>query len=757
MKRILSICFACCLILSVFFSFGIVANAAALEKTVGGSIAKISYNQSGTTEEITITTTKTGILRQFVLAPNSDCKNYRLGFEIKDAEINKNGSFDINRGSVVQIRYALVKDPKSVSIVIETTQKPQYTITPTSDGKALVVKLTGTAASTPAATPTPSPVATPKPSSTPIPTPSSTPTPSATPKPSTTPVPAVNTNTGSGSATKSGALSMSVQNDTCILKFEGINLSQPNGTGKTPVIELRESEKFLLVQIPGNETRLVGGVISGNTIIHGILVNYNQSLNATLVRIAWKQPFTYSHEISEGSSVLKIKSIGTTGSSGGSTSTPAATPTPTPPPVASATPTPTPTPTSTTDPNRGGTTRDPNATVSFANDAVTINTPVTSGYKIYRLGNPSRIVIEVPAILTPSEKTMSSGALYQKATVSKLTDTSSRIELASSGMPQWTVSESSGKLTIKLNMVGITNVEGGDNDGQVALRIKGANIVSKYRQYASSILTENNVSQSSYAFMLPTSITTLGEGSVDIGDSLVKSVTTLSTGQSAFLLLNKNNPSQEFKIVESSSTDELLIVATSSGSNTGSQTVNSKKLVVLDPGHGGYDPGGDVGTYYEKNYNLDISLRVEAILKQKGVNVMMTRRTDVFVELMERANIANNNNAALFVSIHNNKMPNPATKGSMALYYPTSYKGKEYAKIFLDNLTKMGMGGMGAAGLSARGDLVVLKHTKMPAVLVEVACMTNSGDLGLLNTDSFIQQAAENIANSIIQIVNTMN
>ncbi len=755
MKRILSICFVCCLILSVLLSFGIVANAAALEKTVGGSIAKISYNQSGTTEEITIYTSKTGILRQFVLAPNSDCKNYRLGFEIKDAEISKNGSFDINRGSVVQIRYALVKDPKSVSVVIETTQKPQYTITPTADGKALVVKLAGTASAAPSATPTPS--STPKPSSTPTPAPSSTTAPSATPKPSTTPVPAVDSNSGSTSTTKSGALSMSVENDTCVLKFEGINLTQANGTGKTPIIEMRESEKYLLVQIPGNETRLVNGVISGNGIIHGILVNYNQSLNATLVRIAWKQPLTYTHEVSNGSSVLKIKSIGTTGSTGGSASTPAATPSPTPPPVASATPTPTPTPTSSSEPNRGGTTRDPNATVSFAADTITISTPVTNGYKIYRLGNPSRIVIEVPAVIAPTEKTMSSGALYQKATVTKLTDTSSKIELTSSGMPQWSVSESSGKLTVKLNMVGITNVEGGNNDGQVALRIKGANIVSKYRQYASNILTENNITQGSYAFMLPTTITTLGEGSVDIGDQLVKSVTTLSTGQSSFLLLNKQNPSQEFKIVESTNADELLVVAANSGSGTTNQTVSSKKLVVLDPGHGGFDPGGTVGAYYEKTYNLDIALRVEAILKQRGVNVMMTRRTDVFVDLNDRAKIANDNNAALFVSIHNNIMPSSSTKGSMALYYPTSYKGKDYARIFLNNLTKLGMGGMGSAGLSARGDLVVLKQTKMPAVLIEVACMSNSDDLRLLNTDSFIQQVSENIANSIIEVVNSMN
>ena len=139
-----------------------------------------------------------------------------------------------------------------------------------------------------------------------------------------------------------------------------------------------------------------------------------------------------------------------------------------------------------------------------------------------------------------------------------------------------------------------------------------------------------------------------------------------------------------------------------------------KKLVVLDPGHGGSDPGGTVGTYYEKDYNLDIAMKCMEILKSKGVNVESTRTTDVFVSLDDRAEYANKRNAALFVSIHNNIMPD-GYKGSMALYYPTSYNGKAYANIILNNLVKdLGTGNI---GLKANGNLVVVRKTKMPAVL----------------------------------------
>ena len=95
-------------------------------------------------------------------------------------------------------------------------------------------------------------------------------------------------------------------------------------------------------------------------------------------------------------------------------------------------------------------------------------------------------------------------------------------------------------------------------------------------------------------------------------------------------------------------------------------------------------------------------------------------------------------------------------KGSMAFYYPTSYRGKAYAKIILDNLyNKLNMGAMGSNGLKG-ADFVVLRKTKMPAVLVEVACMSHPEDLNLLRNETFRQRVAENLADSIIQILNQM-
>jgi len=92
----------------------------------------------------------------------------------------------------------------------------------------------------------------------------------------------------------------------------------------------------------------------------------------------------------------------------------------------------------------------------------------------------------------------------------------------------------------------------------------------------------------------------------------------------------------------------------------------------------------------------------------------------------------------------------------MAFYYPTSAKGKTYAKLILDNMyEKLGMGYMGASGLKS-AEYVVLKKTKMPAVLVEVACMSHEDDLNLLKSETFRQKAAEVLADSIIQILNQM-
>ena len=92
-------------------------------------------------------------------------------------------------------------------------------------------------------------------------------------------------------------------------------------------------------------------------------------------------------------------------------------------------------------------------------------------------------------------------------------------------------------------------------------------------------------------------------------------------------------------------------------------------------------------------------------------------------------------------------------KGTMTLYYPSRYDGKAYARIIQDNLVK----DLKTAdlGLKARGDLIVIRKTKMPAVLAEIACMSDSSDLQMLNNAQSRQIAAQSLANSIIQILNS--
>lgn len=86
----------------------------------------------------------------------------------------------------------------------------------------------------------------------------------------------------------------------------------------------------------------------------------------------------------------------------------------------------------------------------------------------------------------------------------------------------------------------------------------------------------------------------------------------------------------------------------------------------------------------------------------------------------------------------------------MTFYYPTSYKGKEYASIIQNDLIK----NLRTNDIGLRSDrFVVLKNTKMPAVLVEIACLSNDSDRAKLDTEEFRQKAAESLAESILKIV----
>ncbi len=165
-------------------------------------------------------------------------------------------------------------------------------------------------------------------------------------------------------------------------------------------------------------------------------------------------------------------------------------------------------------------------------------------------------------------------------------------------------------------------------------------------------------------------------------------------------------------------------------------------VVVLDPGHGGRDPGAVGGTgLTEEEVVLDIALRARKILEAKGFRVMMTRQEDVFTELYSRAYYANALGAKAFVSIHCNAFKRNTQSGT-GVYWNTP-QSEEFAKLMYKHLVP-------ALGLPGKGifnrRFVVCRCTQMPSVLVEVAYIDNDKDERLLKQAKFRQKAAEAIA-----------
>lgn len=167
--------------------------------------------------------------------------------------------------------------------------------------------------------------------------------------------------------------------------------------------------------------------------------------------------------------------------------------------------------------------------------------------------------------------------------------------------------------------------------------------------------------------------------------------------------------------------------------------------VTIDAGHGGYDGGATYNGRLEKNDNLEVALAVGELLEQNGIEVGYTRITDVYDSPNEKARIANEQGADLFVSIHRNSSPNPNTySGVETLLYEESGLKQEVANAINEELAKVGYNNL---GLNVRKDLAVLRRTQMPAVLVELGFINTDADNSLL--DNRFDEIVRAIANGI--------
>ncbi len=176
-------------------------------------------------------------------------------------------------------------------------------------------------------------------------------------------------------------------------------------------------------------------------------------------------------------------------------------------------------------------------------------------------------------------------------------------------------------------------------------------------------------------------------------------------------------------------------------------------VVVLDPGHGGSDPGATgPGGLAEKDVNLAIALVVAEVLAGR-VNLLLTRRDDRTVSLGARTSLANQNKAALFVSVHGNGSVHPEAAGTETYHYPGSRLGAALAGYVQHRL-------VAALRRRDRGvkqaDFFVLRETRCPAALAEVAFVTSPEEAKLLADRAFRRKAGEAVAAGILDYLGQM-
>jgi N-acetylmuramoyl-L-alanine amidase len=212
--------------------------------------------------------------------------------------------------------------------------------------------------------------------------------------------------------------------------------------------------------------------------------------------------------------------------------------------------------------------------------------------------------------------------------------------------------------------------------------------------------------------------------------------------------------------------------------------------IVIDPGHGGHDPGAQAKGLSEAEVTLDIALRLEKLFaKQSGVEVILTRRTDTFVQLHERTEIANRAGADLFLSIHANANEDASLRG-VETYFLNLSSNPDAARIvarenasssrtmhdFEDIVKAIALNDkidesrdfatlvqsslyekLRAANRQTRNlgvkqaPFMVLIGATMPSILAEISFMTNRQDAALLKTEKYRQQIAEALYQGVMR------
>ncbi len=195
----------------------------------------------------------------------------------------------------------------------------------------------------------------------------------------------------------------------------------------------------------------------------------------------------------------------------------------------------------------------------------------------------------------------------------------------------------------------------------------------------------------------------------------------------------------------------------------------AQKIICIDAGHGGEDPGA-IGhedmedEIYESDVNLKVALDLQKLLEASGATVIMTREDDIKIDKYERVAIANDTDADIFVSIHNNSSDHSTINGTTTYYYDRIQEdGSTQADLYGISSRALALAVQGSLqpllgtrdnGCIEYPELAVLNKTNMPAIVIEGAYLSNEGDFALISKDDYIYKYAYGVARGLIMAMN---
>ena len=224
-----------------------------------------------------------------------------------------------------------------------------------------------------------------------------------------------------------------------------------------------------------------------------------------------------------------------------------------------------------------------------------------------------------------------------------------------------------------------------------------------------------------------------------------------------YFLYTDENPAVAAKAAGVEVTDKEL----ESGQGT-QDSDTSGYLIVIDPGHGGVDPGMlGVNNTVEKEINLAVSYMLKEELEANGMKVVLTRTTDAglyeesdsnkkIADMKKRCSIISENKADIVVSIHQNSFSDSAVCGAQVFYYKHSEKGKQLAQCIQDSM-KNNLDETNNRRIKANDSYYMLIHTPCPTVIVECGFITNYDEAELLVSEEYQKKVSKAIAEGVME------